>query len=241
MGKHEKDETEGPYLCRLLISKQQVRFETKAAWSTTCRSREREDMKCRYSIPPLWSPRNNVAALGRFARIVRKTLDEDPWQNSMQSCDVFLENVVPDTGVFWFNKWKLHCTGELTNITHRYWDEKTPCEMHERTLHSQRVTVCCPVAISCSRSVLLEENNKTVTVTWYRYVHKLRTFLQGKLIRPLEGMISASANFCCMHANANRNVFKSPNLLSRPACSADLAPCDLFLRSNLKVKAYACT
>jgi hypothetical protein len=65
----------------------------------------------------------------------------------------------------------------------RYWSETNPQQLHERPLHSARVTVWC--GISASRIIgphFLEENHgNTITVTLERYVKLLTNFLIPEL------------------------------------------------------------
>uniref|UniRef100_A0A1B6HQ74 Uncharacterized protein n=1 Tax=Homalodisca liturata TaxID=320908 RepID=A0A1B6HQ74_9HEMI len=59
----------------------------------------------------------------------------------------------------------------------RYWADTNPRELHQRPLHSPKVTVWC--AISSAGIIgpwFFEENEVTVTVTSDRYVNMLQNF-----------------------------------------------------------------
>lgn len=68
--------------------------------------------------------------------------------------------------------------GDINNQNCRYWPTENPCEIHEKPLHSPKVSVWC--AVSSSRIIgpyFFEENNAMVTVTSERYSQILQTFL----------------------------------------------------------------
>jgi hypothetical protein len=66
-----------------------------------------------------------------------------------------------------------------------YWSATNPIELHERPLHSSKVTVWCAVpSFGIISSYLFEdEREKAVTVTGPRYIHMLENFLGPELAR----------------------------------------------------------
>jgi hypothetical protein len=75
-----------------------------------------------------------------------------------------------------------HLSGCVNKQNFRYWEENNPRQLHERPLHSQRVTVWCAVAdFRVIGPYFFEEGGETATVTSDRYVQMLRIFLEPKL------------------------------------------------------------
>ncbi|GBM32146.1 hypothetical protein AVEN_11929-1 [Araneus ventricosus] len=77
---------------------------------------------------------------------------------------------------------QFHLSGCVNKQNFLYWAPNNPRKIHERPLHSERVTVWCAVADSgVIGPYFFEENGKAVTVTSARYVDMLGNFLQPKL------------------------------------------------------------
>jgi hypothetical protein len=65
----------------------------------------------------------------------------------------------------------------------RFWSATNPVELHERALHSSKVTVLCAL---CSFGIIgpyffEDERERAVTVTGPRYGHNLENFLGPEL------------------------------------------------------------
>jgi hypothetical protein len=63
-----------------------------------------------------------------------------------------------------------------------YWATDNPRELHQRPLHSPRVTVCCAISsVGIIGPWFFEKNEQTVTVTSDRYVNTLEEFFSPRL------------------------------------------------------------
>lgn len=146
-----------------------------------------------------------------------------------------------------------HLNGHVNKQNMRYWAQQNPAELHQRPLHSPKVTVWCAVS---GRGVIgpyffEDENGSTVTVTSQRYVHMLETFFAPRLHAfpdieiqqtwfQQDGATSHTAN---LSMAALRRLF-GERIISRnanvtwPPRSPDLSVCDFFLWGHLKSVVY---
>ena len=78
-----------------------------------------------------------------------------------------------------------HLSGFVNKQNYRYWAPENPQELHQRPLHSERLTVCCEIAsFGVLGPYFLEDNEgSAVTVTSERYVAMLRNFCDPELRR----------------------------------------------------------
>jgi len=72
-----------------------------------------------------------------------------------------------------------HLSGFVNKQNFCYWSATNLTELHERPLHSSKVTVWCEISSFgiISPYVFEDEREKAVTVTGPRYVHMLDNFL----------------------------------------------------------------
>jgi hypothetical protein len=72
-----------------------------------------------------------------------------------------------------------HLSGYVNKQNFRYWSPDSPRKMHQRSLHSSKVTVCCGVASFgvVGPYYFEDQNGAAATVTSARYVHMLQTFV----------------------------------------------------------------
>ncbi|PSN51234.1 hypothetical protein C0J52_10549 [Blattella germanica] len=128
-------------------------------------------------------------------------------------------------------------------------DCENPREVHQRPLHSPKVTVWCAISVNGIIGPYFFQNDEglTVTVTAARYTHMLQTFLQPELARfhhPVwfqqDGATSHTAR---ISMETLRRMFPG-RLISRwgdlnwPPRSPDLAAPDYFLWGYLKNCVY---
>lgn len=143
-----------------------------------------------------------------------------------------------------------HLSGTVNKQNFRYWAEHNPRELHQKPLHSKRVTVWCAVG-NCGiwGPYFFEENGQTTTVTSDRYTEMLRTFVKPKTDTVTDHQIIFQQDGATSHtARQSMEVLKEmfPGCLISirrdvpwPARSPDLAPCDFFLWGHLKAKVFA--
>jgi len=147
-----------------------------------------------------------------------------------------------------------HFTGFVNKKNFRYWSATNPPELHERPLHSSKVTVWCEISSFgiIGPYFFEDEREKAVTVTGSRYVHMLENFLGPELAHhPLteETFFQQDGAMSCTTRDsmaAVRNLFPN-HAISRygditwPARSPDLTACDFFLWGYLKSQVFKAT
>lgn len=146
-----------------------------------------------------------------------------------------------------------HLDGDVNRQNLRYWSSENPRLVHEKPLHSDRVTVWCattPHGI-IGPYFYENENGETVTVNAERYCQMLNTFLRPELRRlqlDLENVFfqqdGATAHTARVSMQVLRGMFPE-RLISRfgdipwPPRSPDLSTCDFFLWGYLKERVYS--
>jgi len=147
---------------------------------------------------------------------------------------------------------QFHLNGTVNKQNCRYWSPDNPHNIHQRPLHSDRVTVWCAVApFGIIGPYFFEENGVTLTVNSACYIEMITNFLRPELCRrrincanvwfQQDGAIAHTAN---ESMTIVRNMFPG-HLISRfgdvpwPPRSPDLSMCDFFLWGYLKSRVYA--
>ena len=132
----------------------------------------------------------------------------------------------------------------------RYWAENNPRDLHQRPLHSPRVTVWCAVSrLDVVGPYFFEEGGETVTVTSNRYCEMLEKFLRLRLEEFYDSedfwfqQDGATAHTARRSLGLFREMFPSRLVsllgdIGWPARSPDLTPCDIFLLGYLKAEVY---
>lgn len=215
---------------------------------------------------PRRSARKHASALRLSDRSVRRILHDDlhyhpyklaivqelserDFNSRRNACVAFLENVPEDAIVFFSDEAHFHLSGYVNKQNMRYWADTNPRELHQRPLHSPKVTVWC--AISSAGIIgpwFFEENEETVTVNSERYVNMLDDFLFPRLDELDLGDVWFQQDGATAHTSrASMDVLREhfPGRLISirgdlewPARSPDLAPCDFFLWGFLKSRVY---
>lgn len=215
---------------------------------------------------PKRSARKHAASLALSSRTVRRILHEDlqfhPYkmvmaqelsqqdrQNRLQACENFIENLPEDAHIFFSDEAHFHISGCVNKQNMRYWSSENPREIHERPLHSDKVTVWCAI---CAEYIIgpyfFEENNHAVTINSERYVNMIQQFFEPQLQQMHMRLVwfqqdGATAHTARYSMNVLREIFPG-RLISRygdipwPARSPDLNPCDFFLWGYLKAEVY---
>ena len=112
---------------------------------------------------PRCSARKHASALALSDRSLRRILHEDlhyhPYKMAIMhelserdftsrrnSCEALLENIPEDAIVYFSDEAHFHLNGYVNKENMRYWAETNPRELHERPLHSPKVTVWCAIS-----------------------------------------------------------------------------------------------
>lgn len=175
----------------------------------------------------------------------------------LQICEQLLAKINEDAN-FIQNLWMsdeahFHLSGYVNKQNFRYWAQGNPAQLHQRPLHSTKVTVWC--AVSCHGVIgpyfFEDERGTAVTVTSERYVNMLETFLAPRLHTfpnldiqhtwfQQDGATSHTARQSMAAVKrlfGDRIISRNANI-AWPPRSPDLSVCDFFLWGHLKSIVY---
>lgn len=221
---------------------------------------------------PTRSARRQAISLGISNRSVRRILHNDlnhhPYKiqlvHAMNNADhvsrlAFCNQLLAmmnDNAELINNLWMsdeahFHLSGFVNKQNFRYWSSENPQRIHEKPLHSLKVTVWCAMS---SRAILgpyffEDDNERAFTVNTQRYINMLQNFLQPELVRnpDYRNMFFQQDGATCHTSHASMNVLRClfPNrVISKngdiqwPARSPDLSACDYFLWGYLKSRVF---
>uniref|UniRef100_UPI00358F6F10 uncharacterized protein n=1 Tax=Myxine glutinosa TaxID=7769 RepID=UPI00358F6F10 len=113
---------------------------------------------------------------------VVKELNEGDWISRRELCENILQRVPEDAVLLCSDEAHFHLSGSVNKQNFSYCSEDKPRMLHERPLHSDRVTVWCVVAdVGIVGPYFFEEGGVTVTITSDRYIDMLENFLRPQL------------------------------------------------------------
>jgi hypothetical protein len=132
------------------------------------------------------------------------------------------------------------------------WAAENPQKLHQRLLHSDKLTVWCGIASSGVLGPYLFEDNEdaAVNVIFERYVEMLRNFCEPKLSRRGTELSSvwlqqdgatahtARASMSVLQEMFSQHVISRGGDVSWPVHSPDLSACNYFLWGYLKRKVF---
>lgn len=219
---------------------------------------------------PTRSARKHATALNMSDRSVRRILHKDlffhpykimvvqelmppDFNNRMNRAQEMLDRIPPRSTFFSSDEAHFHLSGAVNKQNFRYWSDNNPRQVHERPLHSPKVTVWCAISkFGVIGPYFFEEDGHTVTVTAQRYVSMLEDFFEPELNRLMDehdfGDIwfqqdGATAHTAQISMRKLRQMFPERLVSLRgdlgwPARSPDLSICDFFLWGYLKEKVF---
>jgi len=182
--------------------------------------------------------------------MVAQELNVTDWETRRTLSEDIPQHVPPTAALWCSDEAHFHLSGTVKKQHFRYWADNNPRDLHQRPLHSPRVTVRC--AVSRSGAVgpyLFEEGGETVTVTSNRYCEMSENFLRPRL-EEFDGsedfwfqQDGATAHTARRSLGILRELFPSRLIslqgdIGWPARSLDLNPCDFFLCGYLKAEVY---
>jgi len=77
--------------------------------------------------------------------VVTQQLIEKDWETYSTVCRDLLRNVPLGDIMLFTDKAHVHLSGMVNKQNFRYWSQKNPQELHQRPLHSPKVTVWCAI------------------------------------------------------------------------------------------------
>ena len=176
-------------------------------------------------------------------------LSERDFNSRRNACEVLLEVVSEDAIVFFSDEAHFHLCESVNKQNMRYWADTNPRELHQRPLHSPKVTVWC--AISSAGIIgpwFFEENEVAVTVNSDRYLNMLQEFFFPRLDELDLGDIwfqqdgatahTSRASMAVLRVHFPERLISIRGDLEWPARSPDLTLCDFFLWGFLKSRVY---
>jgi len=104
--------------------------------------------------------------------VVQERTQQD-WINRVEACQHLIERLPEDAVVFFFfsDEAHFHISGCVNKQNMPYWSGANPREIHQRPLHSDRVTVWCAISrIGITVPYFFDEDDHAVTVNSERYV-----------------------------------------------------------------------
>jgi hypothetical protein len=159
-----------------------------------------------------------------------------------------IDNII----LFMTDEAHFHLNGLVNQRNCRYWSDQNPKLIHERPLHSPKLTIWCAVSstVVIGPYIFEDDNGTTVTVTSERYRQMITELFLPELRRkriPIRQVWfqkdRATAHTARFSMEAIRTDFRG-SVISRfgdidwPPRSPDLSICDYFLWGFLKSSVY---
>jgi len=232
-----------------------------------------EAVRTSFEKSPRRSVRKQAAALDLRRTTVRRILHNDlnfqpykiqivqelkptDYMARLEFCEKMMEKMNGDPtfidSLLMSDEAHFHINGYVNKQNCRYWASENPRDLHERPLHSPKVTVWCALSTHgvIGPYFFEDEKGNSTTVTSVRYVAMLENFVAEKL-ENLPGLVNpwfqqdgATAHTARPSMAAVRQLFGN-QIISRfgdiqwPPRSPDLSACDFFLWGHLKNKVYS--
>lgn len=219
---------------------------------------------------PTRSARKHASALQISARTVRRILHTDlnlhpykimvaqelsptDWGRRVECCEAILQQV-PPTAILWTSdEAHFHLSGCVNKQNFRYWAAENPRELHQKPLHSPKVTVWCALSsIGIIGPYFFEEGGVTITVNCDRYCDMLENFFRPKIAE--FGVEYERESFWFQQDGATAHTARRSRAILQemfpgqvvslhepipwPPRSPDLSPCDFYLWGYLKAEVF---
>ncbi|PNF32845.1 hypothetical protein B7P43_G03467 [Cryptotermes secundus] len=181
--------------------------------------------------------------------VVVQELSPRDFQNRITACAMLLEKIPLDALHFFSDEAHFHLSGYVNKQNMRYWSGNNRRELHDRPLHSDKMTVWCALLrVGVIGPYFFEEDSHTVTVNSQRYVVMMKNFLEPALEEVHLGNVWFQQDGAMVHtAQDSMTVLRAKfpgRLISLrgdilwAAHSPDLTPCDFFLWGYLKAEVF---
>ena len=183
--------------------------------------------------------------------IVQKLLPSDFVQRRL-FCERMLEIIASDDVILMMgDEAHFRLDGYVNKQNCRFWAAENPQELHQRPLHTAKVSVWCGISkVVIVVPYFFEEEGATVTVISERHVEMLRNFLRPQLQSLRVNMVemwlqqdgatahTARASMTVVRQMFPQHVFSRFGDVPWPPRSPDLSACYFFLWGYLKSKVY---
>ena len=117
--------------------------------------------------------------------VVQELSERDHETRTNLSRDI-LQSIPPTSVTICNDEAPFHLSGMVNKQNFRYWSQNNPRQLHQRPLHSPKVTVWCAMgSFGVWGPYFFEEEGATVTVTLDRYCEMLERFLRPKVAQLL--------------------------------------------------------
>ena len=185
--------------------------------------------------------------------MVVQELSERDYETCANLSRDILQSIPPTSVAICSDEAHFHLSGMVNKQNFRYWSQNNPRELHQRPLHSPKVTDWCAMgSFGVWGPYFFEEEDATVTVTSHRFCEMLETFLRPKVAQLLADYEPDDVWFQQDGARSHTSrrslgilqiIFPSHVISLRgdigwPPRSPDLNPCDFFLWGYVKSKVY---
>jgi len=120
---------------------------------------------------------------------VTHALHERDYVNRVNFCQTFLQLINQNqelvNNLLMSDEANFHLSGSVNKQNFYYWSATNPIELHERPLHSSKVTVWCGISSFgiIGPYFFEDERERAINVTGPRYIHMLENFLGPELAR----------------------------------------------------------
>jgi hypothetical protein len=119
-----------------------------------------------------------------YKMMVVQELNQRYWAYRIAFAQNVLVIVADDAAIALSDDAHFHFSGCVSKQNFCYWSDANPRQLHERPLHSERLTVWCCVGSFCvTGPYSFEKDRHAVTVYSGRYVHMLHNFLTPEINR----------------------------------------------------------
>ena len=118
-----------------------------------------------------------------YKMVIIQTLNEEDYQQHLAFAKLMLEIIKEheDAIIMMSDEAHFHLNGSANKQNFRYWAPQNPHEVHERPLHSPKVTVWCTIGKSGAIGPYFFEENGITTVNSAQYFDMINNFLEPEL------------------------------------------------------------
>lgn len=114
--------------------------------------------------------------------MIVQELSPPDYQNRLNRCQEMINRIPPTSTFFSSDEAHFHLSGAVNKQHFRYWCDRNPRQIHERPLHSPKVTVWWAISkFGVIGPYFFEEDGRTVTVNAQRYLFMLERFFEPEL------------------------------------------------------------